>query len=62
MERQHDPKINRAIKISFKYKPKTVIILNKKPKAANIIVHRNNVILPLKFINCFFHSGGTWFS
>ena len=26
--------------------------------AANIIVHFNKTILPFKFINCFFHSGG----
>ena len=30
--------------------------------APNIIDHLNKVILPLKLINCFCHSGGTCFS
>ena len=41
---------------------KTVSILNRKPNEANKIVHLRSVILPLKFINCFFHSGGICFS
>ena len=40
----------------------TVSILNRKPKDANKIVHLKSVILPLRLINCFFHSGGICFS
>ena len=37
-------------------------MLNKKPNAANNIVHLKRVILPLRLMNCFFHSGGICFS
>ena len=54
IDKQHDPKINLAtIKLS-RYKAKTVNMLKRNPKAANKIVHLKRVILPLKFINCFF--------
>ena len=53
IDKQHEPKITLATKIVFKYKAKTVSILNKKPKAANKIVHFKSVILPLKLMNCF---------
>ena len=62
IDKQHDPKITLAKKTSSKYRANTVNILNKKPNAPNIIDHLSKVILPLKLINCFFHSLGTWFS
>ena len=34
MEIQHEANINLAIKIASKYRPRTVDILNKKPKLA----------------------------
>ena len=61
MDKQQDPKITLARKTSSKYSANTVSILNKKPNAANNIVHLKRVILPLRFINCFFHSGGMCF-
>ena len=62
IDKQHEPKIIQAKKTSSKYRAKTVNILNKNPNEANIIVHLIIVILLLKFINCFFHSGGICFS
>jgi ribosomal protein L23 len=53
IDKQQEPKINLAIKTSFKYRPNTVNILNKKPNAANMIVQRSSVIRPLKLMNCF---------
>ena len=55
IDKQHDPKITLAKKTSSKYNANTVNMLNKKPNAANNIVHLKSVILPLKFINCFFY-------
>ena len=55
IDRQHDPKITLAKNKVSKYNANTVSILNKKPKAANIIVHLRIDILLLKLINCFFH-------
>jgi hypothetical protein len=62
IDKQHDPKIILATKSSSKYRAKTVSILKRKPKDAKRIVHLNKVIRPLRFINCFFHSGGMCFS
>ena len=62
IDRQHEPKITLAVNTSSRYKAKTVNILNKKPKAANLIVHLKTEIQLLKLINCFFHSGGICFS
>ena len=62
MDKQQDPNITLAKNSLSKYNPKTVSILNKNPKAANKIVHLNKVILVLRLINCFFHSGGICFS
>ena len=50
------------MKISLKYSPKTVNMLNKKPKAANTIENFKRLILLLRLINCAFHSGGVCFS
>ena len=49
--RQHETKIILAIKISLKYNPKTVNILNKKPKAANTIENFKRLILLFRLIN-----------
>ena len=62
MERQQEANIILAEKTSFKYKAKTVPILNKKPKAANNIENFSTLILLLRLINWLFHSGGVCFS
>ena len=62
IDKQQDPKITLAINSSSKYRANTVNMLNKKPKAANNIVHLKIEIRLLKFKNCFCHSGGTCFS
>ena len=49
-------------KNSSKYKANTVNILKRNPNEAKSIVHLKRVILPLRLINCFFHSGGICFS
>ena len=51
IDKQQVPNISLAKKTSSKYKAKTVNMLNKKPNAANIIVHLIIVILLLKFMN-----------
>ena len=51
IDRQQDPKIILATNILSKYKANTVSILNKKPKAENIIVSFKTPILSFKFIN-----------
>ena len=62
IDKQQDPNITRAKTNSSKYKANTVNILKRNPNEAKSIVHLKRVILPLKLMNCFFHSGGICFS
>ena len=61
-DKQHEPKMNLAKNRLSKYRAKTVIILNKKPKLANPRVNFIHLTLSFKFISCFSHSGGICFS
>ena len=62
IDKQQDPKITRAKKTSSRYKANTVNMLKRNPNEAKSIVHLKRVILPLRLMNCFFHSGGICFS
>ena len=55
IDKQQDPNMTLATNKVSRYSANTVNILNKNPKAANIIVHLKIDIRLLKFINCFFH-------